>query len=317
MNRRAAAVLLVVGAVLAACGSGSSGTSAKTTNDLSVDVASYDVAIGPPSRITVGVQTAGSKLVTYGTADLRFTYLGTEQAPTATTVFTPPVTATYLPLPGTTVPQPPPTEPRAVLATEARGVYAAQAAFDRAGFWGVEVSLQLAGQTHRGRAAFPVVAKHAVPAPGDPAPATDTLTISTPGVDKASIDSRAGTGGEVPDPELHTTSLAAALAAHRPAVVVFSTPVFCQSQFCGPVTDMVDELSKTYADRATFIHVEIWKNGEKKEFNQAVKDWNMDNEPWVYLIGADGKIILRLDNVATRAELEPYLQQLPVIGPAA
>jgi hypothetical protein len=36
----------------------------------------------------------------------------------------------------------------------------------------------------------------------------------------------------------------------------------------------------------------------------------------VFVIGNDGRIALRLDNVATRAEIEPYLRSLPVIGPA-
>jgi hypothetical protein len=34
----------------------------------------------------------------------------------------------------------------------------------------------------------------------------------------------------------------------------------------------------------------------------------------VFLIGADGKIAARWDNVVTRDEIEPSLQALPVIG---
>ena len=52
--------------------------------------------------------------------------------------------------------------------------------------------------------------------------------------------------------------------------------------------------------------------------NKAATDWlyrndNL-NEPWVYLIGADGKIADRWDNVVTQVEIEPSLQKLPVIG---
>jgi len=43
---------------------------------------------------------------------------------------------------------------------------------------------------------------------------------------------------------------------------VFATPVYCVSQFCGPVTDMVQDLSHRYDDRAVFIHVEIWEDYE-------------------------------------------------------
>jgi hypothetical protein len=35
------------------------------------------------------------------------------------------------------------------------------------------------------------------------------------------------------------------------------------------------------------------------------------NEPWVFVIGPDGKISTRLDNVATQAELQAALQRLP------
>jgi len=41
---------------------------------------------------------------------------------------------------------------------------------------------------------------------------------------------------------LHNISIAAATAAGRPAVVV-STPTFCVSRWCGPITDSVNELA--------------------------------------------------------------------------
>ncbi|MDQ6927365.1 MAG: hypothetical protein M3159_01730 [Actinomycetota bacterium] len=317
--RRAAfpIAVLALAASLAAC-FGGSGNAVKT--DISAAVASYDLAVGGPARMTVGLQTdstgSTSKLVSYGTVSVRFVYLGTQQNPTQGPLG-PPVTATFLPLPSSTIPTPPPSQPRILSSTDARGVYETQAAFDKSGFWGLQVDAKIGGTTHRGTASFPVGDHHAVPAPGDPAPHSNTLTVASTDVPKAAIDSRAGDSGAIPDPELHRTTLAASLGAGRPAVVVFSTPVFCQSQFCGPVTDMVDDLSHTYADRADFIHVEVWKDGQKRELNDTMKEWNMDAEPWVYVIGADGKIVLRLDNVATRAEIEPYLQRLPVIGPAA
>lgn len=306
---------LLLAASLVAC-SGGSGTDVKT--DLAASVASYDLAVGPPARMTVGLQTdsAGgtSKLVSYGKITLRFVYLGTQQNPTQGPLG-PAATATFLPLPGSTVPSPAPTQPRILSSTDARGVYATQAGFDKSGFWGVQVDAKVGATIHRGTASFPVGDRHTVPAPGDAAPLSNTLTVSSIDVPKAAIDSRAGDSGEIPDPELHRTTLAASLAAGRPSVVVFSTPVFCQSQFCGPVTDMVDELSRAYSDRADFIHVEVWKDGQKRVLNDTMNEWHMDAEPWVYVIGADGKIVLRLDNVATRAEIEPFLQHLPVIRP--
>jgi len=89
------------------------------------------------------------------------------------------------------------------------------------------------------------------------------------------------------------------------------------SRFCGPITDMVQGLAHDYANRAAFIHVEIWRDFDQHQVNKGAADWVFKNddltEPWVFLIAADGRITARWDNVATRAEIEPLLQQLPVL----
>ena len=286
--------------------------------DIIAQVASFDLAVGPPKRLIVGVQTGDRRFVAYGTVQFRFAYLGTREAAQPGT-FGPPVTATFLPVPGTQVPSPAPSEPQAVTPSQARGVYAGQAGFDRAGFWQVEVTANVGGQEKKAVAAFAVNERHAVPAPGDAALPTENHVLGSTEVAPAAIDSRGATG-EIPDTALHQTTIAAALAAKRPAVVVFATPVYCQSQFCGPVTDMVDGLARTYGDRASFIHVEIWRDFQSQTINKAAADWlfrNEDlNEPWVFFIDAEGRIAARFDNVATAGELEPLLAALPVIGPA-
>ncbi|HZP25840.1 MAG TPA: hypothetical protein VFB90_02215, partial [Dehalococcoidia bacterium] len=185
--------------------------------------------------------------------------------------------------------------------------------FDRAGFWGVQVSVDLADGAHTGTAAFSVLASPQVPAPGDKAIPSENDVVGS-GAPAAAIDSRAGVNGAVPDPELHSTTIKAALQQGKPLLLAFSTPVFCISKFCGPVTDMVADLQKIYGNRVTFIHVEVWRDYNKQQLNQAAIDWLLRNndmrEPWVFLVGADGTILRRWDNVATRGEVEPALQQL-------
>ena len=73
-----------------------------------------------------------------------------------------------------------------------------------------------------------------IPAPGMPALKTDNLTVASKDVRKGSIDSMADAGGEIPDPELHQWTIADALAEGRPALVLFGTPAYCESLFCGP-----------------------------------------------------------------------------------
>jgi hypothetical protein len=87
------------------------------------------------------------------------------------------------------------------------------------------------------------------------------------------------------------------------------------SRFCGPVTDVIQELAAEYGDRAAFIHVEIWRDFEENVVNEAAADWLLREgdlqEPWVFLIGSNGRVVARWDNVATRREIEPLLRELP------
>ncbi|HEX2192477.1 MAG TPA: hypothetical protein VHH09_04735 [Acidimicrobiales bacterium] len=324
MPVRARAVLLLAVALLAAACSSSdddarpSPDPSASQQDLVVQVASYDLAVGPPTRVIAGVLTNDQRLVGYGTVSMRFSYLGTGQPGARPEPSGSPVEASFLPVAGAELPSPAPAEPRLVEGSE-RGLYSAQRAFDRAGFWQMEVTARVGGKDRRGTGAFQVLEKHAVPAVGDPALRTENHTVGATDVPKAAIDSRAGTDGEVPDPDLHRTTIAQVLDAKRPAVVVFATPVYCVSRFCGPVTDMVEELGRTYGDRASFIHVEIWRDFQGNTLNKAAADWVLRDgdlkEPWVFVIGADGRITARFDNVVSRGELEPLLRDLPVIGP--
>jgi hypothetical protein len=160
-------------------------------------------------------------------------------------------------------------------------------------------------------AAFTVYPEHRIPAPGDEALATKNLTIDSEGAPAVAIDSRAQDGAQVPDPELHDSTIAEALRQGRPALVQFATPVYCVSEFCGPTVEAQEELAREYGNVAEFIHVEIWrkKTADKGIVNQAAADWLLRDgdltEPWLYLIDADGMIVERwgplfdLDDVRT------------------
>jgi hypothetical protein len=204
------------------------------------------------------------------------------------------------------------------LSSADKGVYEATVTFDKAGFWGVEAAVDLDGSTQSARTAFQVLAAHEVPLEGEMAPATKNLTMADATATPAAVDSRASKTTPVPDPELHEKTVAASLAAKRPVLLVISTPTFCVSRFCGPITDDASRLAELYSDRADFIHIEVWKDFETKALNEAAAEWiargKNVQEPWVFLIGADGKIVARWDNVATGEQIEPKLKALPVIG---
>jgi hypothetical protein len=159
-----------------------------------------------------------------------------------------------------------------------------------------------------------VTEEHRFPAPGDEAPKTRNRTLDSD-VPPGAIDSRAQNGEPIPDEGLHEMTIAESIEQGEPTVVVFATPVYCVSQFCGPITDMIEDLSKDYSDRANFIHVEIWFDFQDQAVNKAAAEWLLVDqdllEPWVYLIDGDGTITERWDNVATRAEVEAALKELP------
>ncbi|MGH2789286.1 MAG: TlpA family protein disulfide reductase [Actinomycetota bacterium] len=316
---RGSALLAVVALLTVSCSGDVDSPTAKTdpSEVLHGEVASYDLAAGNASRFTVGLFTGDELFVSFGTVELEFFYLG-EKGAAGEPEPGPSAVGSFLLVPGTD-PETIPEHPVAAPASRGRGVYAAEASFDRAGFWEVEVTADIEGRGVRSAtAAFQVLPEHRVPAPGERAIPSDNLTARSRDAPTAAIDSRARGGEKIPDPELHEETIAEAMRRGRPALVVFSTPVYCVSRFCGPITDMVEELAHEYSDRAEFIHVEIWRNFEKSVINEAAADWLLrDNdlrEPWVFLIGSDGRIVARWDNVATRGEIEPLLKRQPRTG---
>lgn len=279
--------------------------------------ASYDLAAGDPTRFLVGLTGPDLESVAYGSVDLAFRPPDADSASTADG--TPPTSARFLPLPGQTSDADRP-GPALVSASEALGVYATEpVVFDQAGYWEATVTGEFDGTPFETTAAFQVLPRHEVPAVGDPAPRTDNPILGDPGLDLAALDSRAGPDQPVPDRILHRTRIIDALDAGRPLVVVVSTPTFCQSRFCGPITDAVAGLASDYEDRAGFVHLEVWADFVERTLNPAAAEWietsgqSEGREPWVFVIDRTGTIRYRFDNVAGDRELRRAVEH--VIGP--
>ena len=315
---RLSVALVVFSALAAACTSGDSDPSpAGPTGDVvSAGMASSDHYVGAPQRVAIGLQLGDGRLVTFGSVDVSFSYLGTAEAPVDPPERGPAAVAVYLPTPGTADEA---SGPTLSLPSEARGVYQAEdVTFDRAGFWQADVTADVGGLgVQRASTTLEVLDDPAYPAPGEAAIATENLTLDSRDAPPEAIDSRAANEGEVPDPDLHEWTIARALQEGRPALVVFSTPVYCVSKFCGPVTDVVQDLATRYEDRAVFIHVEIWRdyNDDPPVMNQGAADWLLRNggftEPWLFLIGADGIIVDRWANLWREDEVVAALEALP------
>lgn len=312
------AAVLVLALFAAGCSSEPPQTSpspAPGDDQLAPQVASYDLAVGS-QRFMVGLLTQEAELVGGGEVGLKFAYLGTREEQTTGEVVAE-STAVFLPIPaeagGAALELP--DRPSVISAPTGTGVYSTEASFDRAGFWGVVIEADLEGRGPVvGRTTFEVFETHRYPWIGEDAPRTENHTLNSVDVPPAAIDSRARDGREIPAPELHSMTVATAIASGKPTVLVVSTPTYCVSRFCGPITDMVHELSGDFSEEANFIHIEVWRDFEAQEVNRAAAEWVLREqnllEPWVFLIGPDGKISGRWDNVATRGEIEPALKAL-------
>lgn len=318
MRRTLALGLALVILATACTGTSDGGPSpAPAGPTFNAEVASADLYEDAPQRFLIGVlggDAGGVRFLSYGNVDLTFAYLGDGgAAPTDG----PTATAAYVGAPGTNTDG---TAPTLTPPSEARGVYQAEdVTFDQAGTWQVTVRADVQGAgAAEVTAAFPVSAEPSLPAPGQKALKTRNLTIDDKDEPASAIDSRAIDGAPIPDQGLHRWSIADAIAQGRPALVTFATPVYCTSEFCGPVVDAVEELSKRYADRAVFIHVEIWHDNAGGEINQAAADWLFRNddlrEPWLFLIGADGTILDRWGVLWDPREVGSELRALPSFG---
>jgi hypothetical protein len=188
------------------------------------------------------------------------------------------------------------------------GTYVAHLDFDKAGDWGVEVTASRPnGARMTARLPMNVLALPVVPGVGQPAPLTHNPTVRDV-ADVETIDS-----GRPPD-DMHQLSIADAIQQHRPTLVVFATPAFCTSNTCGPEIKVVQGLEPAYRDRLAFIHVEIYRDYKpdpsKRQLAQAVVDWRLQSEPWVFLIDSNGVIRSRFEGATASDELKAAIDQL-------
>lgn len=190
-------------------------------------------------------------------------------------------------------------------------IFAQERKFERAGDWGVEVQARFPdGTAALKRIGFEVLADSPTLKPGQKVPALDTPTAAQVNNDLSQL-----TSATRPNPAFYQLSLAEAMATGKPTVLLFATPAFCQTRFCGPAYELTDELQKHYGDVLNFVHVEVYTGLP----NPAANNWEvapsmvafgLTTEPWLYLIDGEGTIVYRVEGVFTRAEVERQLKAL-------
>ena len=192
-----------------------------------------------------------------------------------------------------------------------RGVYALPVTFPSAGNWTALFKANGGGLPDATVAVqFEVKAKGlAIPIGGKAYPSQTPTAATADDIAKIATDPK-------PDPSFYTTSVARAIAEHRPFVLVFATPAFCTSKQCGPTLDGIKAVARD-EQGIVFINVEPYRlsyaDGRLQPVldaaNQlqpvdAVREWGILSEPWVFVV--DGKGIVRgsFETVVSAEELK-------------
>jgi hypothetical protein len=170
-------------------------------------------------------------------------------------------------------------------------VYQAQVPFDKKGRWSI-LTVTLVGD---GLVAAPaqvqVNTKQAdkIPDVGEPAPRVETDTLESARGNVEAIDTR------VPPSDMHEASFAE-VVGKKPVALLFATPQLCQSRVCGPVTDIALQMKSKYGDQVEFIHQEVYVDNDPKQgLREPLARFRLPTEPWLFVVGADGRITARLE----------------------
>jgi hypothetical protein len=99
------------------------------------------------------------------------------------------------------------------------------------------------------------------------------------------------------------------VVGNKPVALLFATPQLCQSRVCGPVTDIALQMKAKYGDQIEFIHQEVYvDNTPDAGLRQPLQAFRLRTEPWLFVVGADGKITARLEGSFGVKAFEDALQ---------
>jgi hypothetical protein len=190
----------------------------------------------------------------------------------------------------------------------AKTLYVADVPFDKPGRYEVLGMARLDDRLVAATPATPQLvvvpkAKDTVPTVGETAPRIHTPTEAEVGGDLAKIDTRD------PHDDMHKVDLADSLG-EKPTVLLFATPLLCQSRVCGPVVDIEAQVEDEFRDQANFIHMEIYNDNEiAKGTRPQVNAYRLPSEPWVFVTDAQGKIVARMEGAFSVRELEDAVKK--------
>lgn len=147
---------------------------------------------------------------------------------------------------------------------------------------------------------------------GQEFPPIETPTVEQPG----SVDPLCT---RVPEAcPFHQHTPAELLAAGSPFVLLVATPAYCATAYCGPGLDVLIEARTMFPDLA-MVHTEVYENPTEVGGNIAdpairqapiIDQLGLTFEPSLFLVGADGRVADRIDNVFDRTEFDAAVTRL-------
>ncbi len=189
-------------------------------------------------------------------------------------------------------------------------VYTTDVDFDHEGQWQILAMMRDSDGKYSFSAVHPadVGESTKIPGPGDAAPVIHTPTAEDVGGDLTKIDTR------TPPGTMHDVDFAD-VVGKEPVVLLFATPALCTSRVCGPVVDIAEQVKNERPDDAAFIHMEIYEdNDPNKGPRQQVLDYGLQSEPWLFVIGADGKVSTRIEGAFSEGELNAAIDKASNTG---
>jgi hypothetical protein len=193
----------------------------------------------------------------------------------------------------------------------ALGFYEGHVSFSHAGTWQAAFTLSGGGLNETDRQNFGVTAQGSTPAIGQHVPASNSLTGSGKALAHITTDPH-------PDKRFYSTSIADAVRSHRPFVVVFATPKYCQSELCGPMLNIAKKVSTRFP-KMTFIHVEIYKLPRDGKLppdphslpqSAPVREWGLHSDPWTFVVDSHGRVSAKFEGTVTPEELTRAIHQV-------
>ena len=175
-------------------------------------------------------------------------------------------------------------------------------------YWPVTVNLPagtyqakftMGGDVIGSPAFFAVTADSSLPKTGD-----KLRVVATP--TPANIQGVTPICTRTPACPLHDTSLDTVLG-RKPVALLIGTPAYCQTAICGPTLDV---LVNNRREGITYIHAEVWKDNTFAEAAPLLTALDIDFEPILLTIRADGTIAERLDVIFDADDISAALAKI-------